>query len=146
MKKYLLMLLFISSVFADTDTNQMSIDILKQITSGPVNANPDIDDNLADKTVVLSLRAAALTLACKQKNRGDVSSQEKCVKSNKAELFTVGSLSESAFEVGNTAANQQAKIHREIKVSDYYQIINQLMIYAKNIEQSSIPNTPNLPN
>lgn len=126
------------------DTNQMSIDILKQITAGPVNANPDISDELADKTVIFSLQASALTLACKQKNRGDANAQIKCVNTNKADLAGIGTLSESAFAIGYTAATQQAKIHREVKINDYYQVINNLVVYADNIRQSSIPNTPKI--
>ncbi|MDD3266292.1 MAG: hypothetical protein PHC75_03835 [Burkholderiales bacterium] len=143
-KLYFILLMSISYTFADT--TQMSVDILKQITSGAVNANPDISDELADKTVVFSLQASALTLACKQKNRGDMDAQAKCVKTNKTSLNSIGALSESAFDVGYTAATQQAKIHRDVKVSDYYQVINQLVIYADNIQQSAIPNTPKIAN
>lgn len=143
MKRFYMVLLILTS-YSFADTNQMSVDILKQITTGPVNANPDISDELADRTVIFSLQASALTLACKQKNRGDLNAQEKCVKTNKPDLASIGALSESAFSVGYTAAVQQAKIHREVKIGDYYQVINQLVIYADNIQQSSIPNTPKL--
>lgn len=136
-KTVLLLMLIVGAVFADVDS--LSQDILKQITHGAVNTNPDISDDVADQYVVLSLKAASLSLACIQKNRSDLTVTNSCIANNKSKLVTsYGSMDESAFNIGQVAAQQQAKIHREVKVSDYYQVINTLMIYAKNLYQSDI--------
>ena len=136
-KTVLLLMLMVGAVFADVDS--LSQDILKQITHGAVNTNPDISDDVADQSVVLSLKAASLSLACIQKNRSDQTVSTNCISNNKGKLVTSpGSMDESAFNIGQLAAQQQAKIHREVKVSDYYQVINTLMIYAKNLYQSDI--------
>lgn len=142
-KTVLLLMLMVGVVFADVDS--LSQDILKQITHGAVNTNPDISDDVADQLVVLSLKAASLSLACIQKNRNDPTVTNTCITSNKSKLVaSPGSMDESAFNIGQVAAQQQAKIHREVKVSDYYQVINTLMIYAKNLHQSDInKNNPN---
>lgn len=132
-----LLMLMMGAVFADVDS--LSQDILKQIIHGPVNTNPDISDDVADQSVILSLKAASLSLACIQKNRSDPTVTTSCIANNKSKLVAVlGSMDESAFNIGQVAAQQQAKIHREVKVSDYYQVINTLMIYAKNLHQSDI--------
>lgn len=136
-KTVLLLMLIVGAVFADVDS--LSQDILKQITHGAVNTNPDISDDVADQYVVLSLKAASLSLACIQKNRSDPTVTNTCIINNKSKLVTSSaSMDESAFSIGQVAAQQQAKIHREVKVSDYYQVINTLMIYAKNLYQSDI--------
>jgi hypothetical protein len=133
---------FILNVWADE--TDMAQDILKQIIHAPVNANPDISDEVADRTVILSLRASALTLACKQKNHNDEKAVSNCLSKNKPSLLDIGDLSESSFDVGQRSAQQQAQIHREVKVVNYYQVINLLMLYAKNIQHSDIPNLPKI--
>lgn len=126
------------------DPSDMAQDILQQIIHGPVNANPDIADDVADQTVILSLKSASLNLACKQKNRGDIKAANGCIQTNKNSLLSIGSLSESSFDIGQLAADQQSKIHREVTVGNYYQVINLLMQYAKNLYRSNIPNLPDI--
>lgn len=132
----------INFVFADP--NDMARDILQQVIHGPVNTNPDLSDALADSSVILSLKSATLNLACKQKNNGNDSAITKCITNNKPSLMTIGDLSESSFTVGQVAANQQAQIHREVTVKHYYEVINLLVRYAKNLQLTTTPDVPNL--
>lgn len=144
MKKIFLCALCTLCCYAWADPSDMAQDILQQIIHGPVNANPDIADDVADQTVILSLKSASLNLACKQKNRGDIKAANSCIQTNKNSLLSIGTLSESSFDVGQLAAEQQSKIHREVTVGNYYQVINLLMQYAKNLYRSNIPNLPDI--
>lgn len=144
MRKSLVLILSLVVLVANADVNGMAQDILAQVIHGPVNADPEISDSIADQTVVVSLRSAALNLACKQKNRGDDNVIASCIAKNKPELLTVGNLSESSFNVGQQAAIQQAKIHREVGISNYISVATQLVTYANNITNQSSLSIPNL--
>lgn len=140
LKKYILAWAYMMVIgVAYADVTDMSQDIFQQIIHGSVNTDPNIDDNTADQTVVVSLKSATLFLACTQKNRGDSPAVKSCISKNKPNLLTAGDLSESSFAIGNLAANQQAKIHREVAQKDYYQVINLLMTYANNLQKNMIP-------
>ncbi len=128
---------------ANADVTGMSQDILAQIVHGSVNTDPELSDSVADQSVVVSLKSAALNLACIQKNRGESEIIVNCIAKNKPELLAVGNLSESSFVIGQQAATQQAKVHREVRISDYITVAKLLVLYANNIaNQEALNVTP----
>lgn len=143
-KKILLLGCLFSFGLVFADSGDMAQDILKQVIHGPVNTNPDLSDYVADSSVILSLKSATLNLACTQKNNGSDSAIAKCIKNNKSQIMTLGDLSESSFAIGQQAAKQQAQIHREVTVKHYFEVVNYLMRYTKNLELTMTPNTPDI--
>ena len=60
-----------------------------------------------------------------------------CIERNKKAVLTIGDLSQPAFTVGQQAALQQAKIHREVTLKKYPAVINLLVGYVKNLSSSN---------
>lgn len=142
MKKILIVFGCMMSLHSWADAPSMAQDILSQIVHGSVNTDPDLSEVQADGTVIVSLKAAAITLACQEQyaamESGVVSS---CIERNKAAVLTIGNLSKPSFDIGQQAAIQQAKTHREVSLKKYPAVINLLITYVKNLstEKSLLP-------
>lgn len=134
MKKilWLLVLIWCSSLYANEVG--MAQDILAQIIRGPVNTDPDLSEAMADQTVLLSLRASAITLACMQQFHVESEGiHNACINRNKTAVLSAGELSDASFKVGRDAADQQAKIHREVNIKGYTIVIREILAYIKNL-------------
>ena len=138
MKKILIIISCLLAMNAWADAPGMAQDILAQIVHGSVNTDPDLSEAQADSTVIVSLKAAAITLACQEQYVADESSVVNgCIERNKKAVLTIGDLSQPAFTVGQQAALQQAKIHREVTLKKYPAVINLLVGYVKNLSSSN---------
>lgn len=122
-------------VFSFADSEGMSKDILVQIIHGPVNANPNLDEITADKTVILSLRAAIVTLTCAQNYRGESAAIDKCFSNKKPTDKTLGNQASLSVDVGRTAAISAMNGHPELKTDNYAQTVNFLEVYKNNLIQ-----------
>lgn len=142
MKKILIIISCLFALQAWADAPSMAQDILSQIVHGSVNTDPDLSEVQADGTVIVSLKAAAITLACQEQYAGMESTVvSSCIERNKTAVLTMGDLSKPSFDVGQHAAIQQAKIHREVSLKKYPAVINLLIAYVKNLstEKSLLP-------
>lgn len=142
MKKILIIISCLFALQAWADAPSMAQDILSQIVHGSVNTDPDLSEVKADGTVIVSLKAAAITLACQEQYAGMESNViSGCIERNKTAVLTIGDLSKPSFDIGQQAAVQQAKIHREVSLKKYPAVINLLIAYVKNLstEKSLLP-------
>nr|MBP9743468.1 hypothetical protein [Burkholderiales bacterium] len=111
MKKILIIVSCLLTMNVWADAPSMAQDILAQIVHGSVNTDPDLSEAQADDSVIVSLKAAAITLACQEQYVAEESSVVNgCIERNKKAVLTIGDLSQPAFTVGQQAALQQAKI------------------------------------
>lgn len=138
MKKILIIISCLLTMNVWADAPGMAQDILAQIVHGSVNTDPDLSEAQADSTVIVSLKAAAITLACQEQYAAEESSVvSSCIERNKKAVLTIGDLSQPAFSVGQQAALQQAKIHREVTLKKYPAVINLLVAYVKNLSSAN---------
>ena len=138
MKKILIIVSCLLTMNVWADAPSMAQDILAQIVHGSVNTDPDLSEAQADDSVIVSLKAAAITLACQEQYVAEESSVVNgCIERNKKAVLTIGDLSQPAFTVGQQAALQQAKIHREVTLKKYPAVINLLVGYVKNLSSSN---------
>ncbi len=138
MKKILIIVSCLLTMNVWADAPGMAQDILAQIVHGSVNTDPDLSEAQADSTVIVSLKAAAITLACQEQYAAEESSVvSSCIERNKKAVLTIGDLSQPAFSVGQQAALQQAKIHREVTLKKYPAVINLLVAYVKNLSSAN---------
>ena len=138
MKKILIIISCLLAMNAWADAPVMAQDILAQIVHGSVNTDPDLSEAQADSTVIVSLKASAITLACQEQYAAEESSVvSSCIERNKKAVLTIGDLSQPAFSVGQQAALQQAKIHREVTLKKYPAVINLLIAYVKNLSSAN---------
>ena len=140
MKKLLLISLVMVSGACFADSQTMAQDILVQITHGPVNADSNLDDSTANKTVVLSLKSAIVYLACQQNYTHESNMFSKCLATKKPNNADLGQINKLAIDVGNNAAISAITGHSEMKTDNYAQVINYLQIYANNITTRLINN------
>ncbi len=141
MKKFILCVAGVfmaASCFAGSE--DMAKDILVQIIHGPVNSNPNLDEITADKTVVLSLRAAIVTLTCAQNYRGESAAIDKCLSSKQPSDKTLGSQNSLSVDVGKTAAFSAMNGHQELKTDNYAQVVNFLEVYKSNLIRRGMTN------
>ena len=138
MKKILIIVSCLLTMNVWADAPSMAQDILAQIVHGSVNTDPDLSEAQADDSVIVSLKAAAITLACQEQYVAEESSVVNgCIERNKKAVLTIGDLSQPAFTVGQQAALQQANIHREVTLKKYPAVINLLVGYVKNLSSSN---------
>lgn len=138
MKKILIIISWLFAINVWADAPSMAQDILAQIVHGSVNTDPDLSEAQADGSVIVSLKAAAITLACQEQYVALESSViTSCIERNKTAVLTIGDLSQPAFKVGQQAAQQQAKIHREVTLKKYPAVINLLVGYVKNLSSAN---------
>ena len=138
MKKILIIISCLLTMNVWADAPAMAQDILAQIVHGSVNTDPDLSEAQADDSVIVSLKAAAITLACQEQYVAEESSVlNGCIERNKQAVLTIGDLSQPAFTVGQQAELQQAKIHREVTLKKYPAVINLLVGYVKNLSSSN---------
>lgn len=143
-KKILVVIGLLVSSNCYADASGMAQDILTQIIHGPVNGDPNLDDLTADKTVILSLKSAMVSLACQQINAHESSAISKCITSKKPQDNSLGKLSSLSVDVGNNAAAAAIASHRELIADNYAQVINYLQVYINNlnrilVDQASVP-------
>jgi len=137
-KKILIIVSCLLTMNVWADAPAMAQDILAQIVHGSVNTDPDLSEAQADGSVIVSLKAAAITLACQEQYAAEESSVVSgCIERNKKAVLTIGDLSQPAFSVGQQAALQQAKIHREVTLKKYPAVINLLVGYVKNLSSAN---------